>query len=268
MAYDITLQAPYSGRPDHVLQLYVRRDQTDTPNNRSSYAWEIRAIRTGSWQGSYNNGQYPWSVSVAGQGFSGTASLPFSASVGNIGLASGTTGWVNHAPDGTLDIQVGASHGPAGQFGTASIPLTWFTTDPTRRPPAAPGAPGLSVPTHTSFRVTAGTPANNGSPITQYGYQWDTDPAFPNPGTFQYSGNVADILNRLPITKYYVRTNAANAAGWGPFGPAASISTLAGIYESDGSAWHPMIVYASDGVAWSQQALFIDPDGTQWVTPV
>lgn len=226
MAYDITVYGAYPNRSNHYIALYVRRDQTDVANNRSTYAWQLSAHRSGGWQGTYYNDPLPWNVNVAGYGFSGSAGLPFRSNVSDFVLASGVTGWVSHDANGYLNIGVAANHG-GGQFGVASASGT-FSTDRIPKIPSAPAWISATNVGNTSMRINWGMAADNGAGLDAYLLRRSTDPGF---GTYvdtlyNTSNFSADVTGLSPGNTYYFRVYAHNGVGFGPSTSVLAQATL------------------------------------------
>jgi hypothetical protein len=226
MAFDINVGGVYSGRTNHALHLYVRRDQTDAANNRSSYAWELYAIsNTGAATGSWTATVGSFGAQIGSYGSLGNAALDF-RSTGRIVLASGTTGWFTHDANGNLSLSIGGNHNNVGIFGTASLPATWFYTDKLNRPPSAPTGASISEVTPTTMRYQFTAGAANGAAIDSHQIQYATDAAF-TAGVVTVSATVNTVLTGLtPGTLYYVRARSHNSVGWGSYNAALSQSTL------------------------------------------
>lgn len=228
MAFDYRTTAPYPARSNHYLELYVRRDTTDVANNRSTYAWSLSAHRNGGWGGSFNAGALPYAVSVAGQGFTGSAPLNFSSGVADLTLASGVTGWVSHDAAGYLNIAVAASHG-GGQFGVADTGYSWFATD---RIPKKPGAPDWINATEVginSMRINWGGGADNGgAAIDQYLLRRSLTPDFASFVQYINPGNdFTELVTGLtPGVKYYWKVYAHNSVDYGPASSVLAQATL------------------------------------------
>lgn len=214
MAYDISITGPYSGRSSFNLYLYVRRDQTDAANNRSSYAFQLIARNPNGSSQTYALGCYSWGVNIGGQGFSGCHSLDFRGGQSAITLGSGSTGWFGHDGNGRLTIVVDCWHGPASVFGTADPGAAYFVTDTIAKPPGAPFSVSVDQATTSSLRYIFSGTTDGGSPILEWQAQADDDPAFGSPITSWSSGSTT-FTNLVPGTRYYFRARGRNAVGWG-----------------------------------------------------
>lgn len=264
MAYDIGLTAAFSGRPAYDTYLYVRRDQVS--GNNSTYAWAYYARKIGAGT-TWTAGAYPFSVSVGGFGFGwNAAALDFRNSTQNT-IGTGSTGWIAHAADGTLNIIVAAWYHTDGNeyFGNSDIGGTWFYTDRLAQVPPAPSNIGLDQITSTSMRYRFSGNGDGGSAITQWQYAYNgttSDPA--GAGWVIKQGSGTDVITGLiPGTTYYVKSRGVNGVGAGPWSGAISAKTLAGGQIYDGSAFQPSRVFISlDGSNnWVDALGFINVDG-------
>ncbi len=219
MAYDFSISAPYSGRPAFNLYLYVRRNQTDQANNRSSYVWELYARNPSGSGSTYALDCFPWSVSLGGSNWSGCHNLDFRGGPSAILLGSSGTGWFGHNPDGYLDIFVDCWHGPASIFGTADPAGAWFQTDRIPKAPGAPNSISVDQATTTSLRYTYSMTTDGGAPVLEWQGQADEDPAFGSPISISANG-VSTFTGLTPGTRYYFRSRGRNAVGWGAWSPA------------------------------------------------
>lgn len=220
MASNATAYADYPGRPNHRLRLFVRRDQTDVANNRSTYAWELIAERM-SGAVSYALDALPFSANVAGQITNGSHHLDF-RNTSSISLRQGVTGWLNHDSNGYLNLWFSANHG-GSIFGVAQTPTVQLSADRIPKPPAAPGTPTLSNITPTSVRVTVNAPNNNGAAINLYQFQRATNAAMTaNVVTTSNTGRIHDLTGIPPGSTYWFRVRARNSQGWGAWSPTVS----------------------------------------------
>ncbi|AWN05530.1 minor tail protein [Microbacterium phage Paschalis] len=219
MAYDASISAPYSGRPSYYSYLYVRRDQTDVANNRSSYAWAYYA--RGPANVSYALDCFGWAVNVGGQGFSGCSNLDFRGR-GEIGLGGNTTGWFGHDGNGYLSIVIDSYHGPASIFGTSDPGAVWFGTDRIPRTPATVNAPTVSNVGTDRMTLSWNIPDNRGSAID------------------------AMLLRRYP-------TSDTSIGGYTDYPLAANATshTPTGLAPATTYYW---VVYARNGVGYSAQS--------------
>lgn len=253
MAYDARATAVYPGRSNHSIELYVRRDQTDSANNRSTYAWALFAHRNGAWGGTYYSNPLPWSVWVAGQGFTGSAGLPFSSSVAHVTLGSGTTGWVQHDAAGNLNLAIAASHGGA-QFGVASTGDVWWSADRIPKAPSAPSFLSVSNVGVDSMTLNWGDASDNGASIDQMLLRYSLDPGFVTYVDLPNAGNVRErmVSGLTPGTTYYWNVYAHNSAGYSP-----PTSTLA----QNTIPSSPPGISVSAAISGLQATLILSPPG-------
>jgi len=220
MAYDASISAPYSGRPAFNVYLYVRRDQTDVANNRSSYAWALYARNPAGSSQTFALDCYSWSVAVAGQTFNGCHDLDFRGGQTQIVLGSGTTGWVPHDANGNLNIIIDCYHGPAGVFGTADPNYIWFATDRIAQVPARPAPPTVSAITTQGMKLSWTIPDNRGAAIDQMLLRrYNTSDVsgsdyvdYPNAG----NSTSRTVTGLDPASTYYWVVYAHNAVGFSP----------------------------------------------------
>lgn len=232
MAYDAASQAPYSGNNNFLLYVYVRRDQTDAANNRSTYAWEVSARNPNGLSSSYYldpiGGAINFDPGNPATNVPFSHNLDFRAGQGSIVLASGTTGWFNHDANGNLNVNWAAAHGPSDTFGTAytSGTLVADRIVPPASPPNAPAAPSLSSITDDKIRASVSPPANNGAGIDAYDFQFSTNSNMSGGTVRNNPGPTLDITGLSAGTRYYIRVRAHNSAGWGAWGATSNATTL------------------------------------------
>lgn len=229
MAYDISISGFYSGRPAYNLYLYVRRDQTDVGNNRSSYAWELQARNPSGSSATFALDCFPWGVNVGGYYFSGCHNMDFRGGQSHLVFGVNSTGWIGHDGNGYLTIVVDAWHGPASVFGTADPPSAWFSTDRIARPPGATCCFEVTEATINSLRYKFEGTSNGGSNIAEWEVQASPTANFSS-GVITYynsAGNGVRVFTGLnPATTYYFRSRGRNGVGWGPYGSVVSGATL------------------------------------------
>ncbi len=145
---------------------------------------------------------------------------------------------------GSRQFSVGTSYGggPTYTFG-AYLSGVWNGAAPSHSrsftipkrppsPPAAPGAPPFSNISPTSVRATVSEPANNGSAIAAYAYNYSTNANMSGAAQVENNGRVHDIPRLARATTYYVRVAARNAAGWGPYSAIRSVTTAATVPDT------------------------------------
>lgn len=228
MAYDISIAGAFSGRPAYQLRLYVRRDQTDIPNNRSSYAWQLLAEKVSSGTTFALNPQ-PWSVNVAGFVVNGSTPLDFRYT-NSISMGASSTGWVAHDANGYLNIYVGASINASGElFGVANAAAT-FVTDRIPKPPGPTNPVGISQIGPTSMVYAFNGGSDGGSAITSWQIQYATNAGFTTGVVTITSPGTSTLTPLTPGTQYWVRSRGNNAVGSGPWSGASTAQTLSGAF--------------------------------------
>ncbi|WQY99829.1 fibronectin type III domain protein [Microbacterium phage MO526] len=230
MAYDSSISAPYSGRPAFNLYLYVRRDQTDVANNRSSYAWALYARNPNRSKQTYALDCFNWSVWINGQIFNGCHNLDFRSGTDMLALGSGTTGWFGHDGNGYLNVTFDTWHGPASVFGTADPASATFSADRIPRTPATPSTPSVSNVTAQGMTLSWSIPDNRGAAIDSMLLRRypTTDTTSTDYVDYPNAGNVTSrvITDLNPATAYTWVVYARNAVGYSGQSGARTVSTL------------------------------------------
>ena len=70
-----------------------------------------------------------------------------------------------------------------------------------------------------------------------------------------------------PSSTYYFRVAASNSAGYGPYSSTLTVTTVSGVYYSNGTSWLPAGVFVSDGTNWVPAELQVS-NGTAWISAV
>lgn len=136
--------------------------------------------------------------------------------------------------------------------------------------PSAPGTPTATNLAPTSLTLNWTAPSSNGgAAITNYVVQRARDSGFTLDSTSFNAGTALSYpFNDLdPSTDYYFRVAATNSAGTGAWSLTLKVSTVSGVYYSDGSNWIPCGVFYSDGTNWIPVELVVS-NGTAWVIAV
>lgn len=135
---------------------------------------------------------------------------------------------------------------------------TQVTLDNTPRPP---NTPAITARTQTSVHLLSAPPANNGGkPIT--GYRW-------NYGLTPAGGEVVDtglglsltLTDLIPGYTYYVRIQAENLYGWGPYSSAREIRLDAGGYVKVGPVWKRAVPYVKVDGTWRMARTWAKSNG-------
>lgn len=243
MSYDWSASGGFSARPNYDLYLYVRRDQTDAANNRSTYAFQLAARWLSGSPRAFTGAVSSGRVAIGSGAWDFTGVLDF-RSTDLIILGSGVTGWISHASDGTLNIFPSATWS-SDNFGNAALSGT-FATDPISSPgskPETPAAPTLLEGGLTSLKLGWVIPAS-GTPINQMLLRRYTNPA----GTGAYvdyvnSGSATSrLVTGLTIaTDYYWAVYARNSAGYSPRSPLLATRTAARARVPKGGVYVPSL---------------------------
>lgn len=223
----------YSLRPAYSLRLNVSTQERDIPNNRSRFAYRLyHRHDTSASNNTYSYNTRPWAINIGGWTTSGSTDFLMGPSGDFVGkeitIASGTTGWITHDPDGTLTVNVSASHTRSGSVpGDAALSGSFEAT----AIPRAPGAPTLTLIdniTPTGFRANFTPPSNvGGSPIIDYDVQYSTSPSFTSPTTVTGASSPISATGLTANTLYYVRVRATNTQGDGEWSTTLSFTTAA-----------------------------------------
>lgn len=262
--------ATFSGRSAFQLHFHLFQGAQNQEGNYSRIDWALYIVETGSY-GSFSYDAAPWSVTVAGQTWSGSAAYDFRAG-GNqtLLLGSGYT-HVWHDANGYASVSGSGAVGGSTVIGSASTSQSFGLT----RIPKVPGAPlitgyvgstllGPQEVKSTSCVVKFSGTTDGGSAITGWELHWAEDAAFTVGAGSMVSGGTSTITGLKPGTLYYFRARGRNGVGLGPFSSTASARTLAAFYVSDGEAWLNTEVYVSDGTSWHSVEVLISEDEA-WV---
>jgi hypothetical protein len=224
---DATRGAAYSGRP---YTLYQRVYTRAVSGNSSSYHTDVWA-QSNSGYGSYANsastvqvwvGSSYWAQNVPNMAFA-----PGDYAGKQIGLFSGDSAYFGHDGNGNLNFNCRAYHPAPGPFNTADTGTYTLSGDRIAAAPGAPGTPAISAINPTTGTATWTAAARGNANIDQYSIHWSTSASF-SPDTYQQVGTALTytIPSLVPGTAYYVRVNAHNSDGWGPYSGTASFTTL------------------------------------------
>lgn len=259
-----------SGYGPQAVYVYVGFVSYDQGGNYSTWYWELLYRNYGGTQWASDAIHY-WELG----GFAVTArnwfGIPSSwAGSGDHVMGSGyftkghdANGYLAHA---YLAGSIGSGESSIGS-GTA-----YADPSPIPRIPKGPPAPsiagyGWDQITASSARFRFMSTGDGGSTVDQWQFQVATDAAFTNVVQTIVSSGTSIVNDLTPATDYHARARGHNAAGWGAWSATASMTTLSGIYVSDGAAWVPQPVRVSDGAAWQNSLLTIS-DGDSWEAPV
>ncbi|MGO1566468.1 MAG: fibronectin type III domain-containing protein [Brachybacterium sp.] len=234
MVNDKTESSPFPGRSNFRLRLRIYR--IGTRRRKTQWRWRLQAINPTNYSQTWAGGSYPWSVTVEGRTWSGSASaLDFRDGASYHTIASGTTGYVQHNLDGYRGINAKGSYG-GSLFGVASVSVNFgsYKYENANRP----GRPILSQRNTESLYVDYGNlPWDGGSGFRVGQIRIDSSgSSFPSP-RYHTDNTILStpfvVSNLRPGVKYWVQTRLdANAAtGWSEWSPTASI-TLKGVPDA------------------------------------
>jgi hypothetical protein len=193
----------------------------------------------------------------------------YDAATGGNLVQSWSSGSSSQTTPGTLDsnrdywVAYRAVNAIGASAYTARVKMTTAAGKP--GPPLNPVAQDLAP---TSFDLVWQAPASNGgAAITGYTVQRARDAAFTLDSTSFSAGTALTYAfdDLAPSTDYWFRISATNSAGTGDWSEAVQVTTVSGVYYSDGSTWRPCGVFVSDGTNWIPVELAVS-NGTTWIT--
>lgn len=262
MSYDASVSGGYPSKAGFGMYLYVRRDQTDNPNNRSTYAWSLSQTRNNAYV-SWELTSRAWNLSVGPSSANGSSNCDFRA-VPNGGerlLATGSTDWIGHDSNGYLNVTFAFQHPYGSSWGTAAGSSVLYT-DRIPKDPAAPGVPSYSLITPTTARATfTGSTNDNGAPITQQKLRLSVNS---NPDTMPYTeyvGTTVNITGLTPGVTYYGKSYAQNSDGWGLGSAVSSFKTLSGAYVGKSSIFQGAEVLVGKGGVYATASIYVGKGG-------
>ena len=265
MAYDSTTIGAYSSRTAFQMMLYVRRDQTDNANNRSTYAYGLYQINTSSYA-SWELDSRMWYVSVGGDNFTGSINCDFRGYTDGAQryITDGSGNWQGHDADGYLNLTFAFEHPYGGSFGTAKSNSILYT-DRIPKPPAPGSAPTYSQITPTTARASWGPSGNNnGSAVLDYLLRLHTNPNVTAAGYVDYQQNTLfkDLTGLKPGVTYYAAVYPRNAIGYGARTATTSFKTLSGAYVGKSSSFQGAEVLVGKGGVFVTASIYIGKGGT------
>lgn len=260
----------FSARSRYQLQLHIAPQPYNQAGNYTDISWSLRIVET-TENGSYSYAAAPWSATIDGQTWSGSAPYDF-RSIDTLTVGSGSKR-AYHDANGYKTISVSGSVGGSTTIGTASTSASLALTR-IPKPPAAPTITGTvngqrmgpqDIKT-TSMVVKFSGNSSNGATIDAWQLQYATNPSFTGATTISSNGT-STLTGLSPGTTYYFRARGHNVAGWGAWSTTVSATTLTAVYVSDGTTWHSADVYVSDGSRWLSPEVWVS-NGTAWVQPL
>ncbi|QCQ57466.1 minor tail protein [Microbacterium phage Sucha] len=250
-----------------------RRVGQDAAGNFSQFYVEIRYY--GNGYGSWTNSELAWEVNVSGWVVNGRFTIPIERRYDQYTVL--WSGYYNRAHDaagnlgqfGGVAYINGNVHSAIGEGGAS------FTEPPSPRIAKRPSPPPFSIDqvTAESFRVFVEASADDGgSPISSYLIRVSDRTQADTPGSYEdFPGPGTSVIgNRDPGKKYYVTVYAKNGAvdnnGYSNYQTSKPVTTLAGVYVSDGTKWVAAGMKVSTGSAWEDVVPSVST-GTVWEEP-
>lgn len=260
----------FSNRTRYQLQLHIAPRAYNLSGNFTDVDWSLRIVET-TENGSYSYAAAPWSVTIDGQSWSGSSPYDF-RSTNEVIVGSGTKR-AYHDANGYKTISFSGSVGGSTVIGTASTSGSLALT----RIPKVPGAPliegtvggtvlGPQNIKTTSMVVKFSGTSDGGSPIREWQLQYAENSAFTVNAKSIASSGTSTVTGLVPGRTYYFRARGRNDVGWGPYSKTVSAKTLAAVYVSDGTTWHPAEIYVSNGTAWQGVEVLLSEAGV-WTEP-
>ena len=192
----------------------------------------------------------------------------YDAATGGNLVKSWSSGSSSQTTPGTLDSNRGywVAYRAANAIGasayTSRVKMTTAAGKP--GPPLSPAAQDLAP---TSLDLVWQAPASNGgAAITSYTVRRARDAAFTLDATsFAAGTSLTYAFEDLePSTDYWFQVAATNSAGTGDWSEAVQVTTVSGVYYSNGSAWLAAGAFYSNGTDWLPVELAVS-NGTAWV---
>lgn len=257
MAYDISIAAPFSNTGGNVYQLflYVRRDQTDVANSRSSYAWQLQCRFVSGTNQRYNLSAITFGVTVHTQSFYPVHNLDMRG-VSALTLGSGTTDWFSHDSLGVFHTSVRTWANNVDIFGSADTGNVPFYTDDIPRPPSPPSSLAASAITDTSARLNFTKNQVGYATIDNTEVQYSTSSTFASNVSSVQAGTATfvNIAALQPGVKYYWRARSSSAGGISGWSGTASFTTSARVPSKPGTPMTSAVSASGMTVSWSSAA--------------
>lgn len=140
-------------------------------------------------------------------------------------------------------------------------PLSTRTSVKLDNTPRPPGTPFVGMKNQTAANLFATpSPDNGGKPIT--GYRW-TYGLSPLGGGLVETGLSLQLhlMDLIPGETYYVRVQAENVYGWGPFSNNRELRLDAGGYVKVGPVWKRAVPYVRVGGVWVMARTWVKSNG-------
>lgn len=262
--------AELSGPGNQQVYANVYRVGQDQGGNFSQFLAyiEYRGNGYGSFGISGN-----WAMALPGWNPGGSFFVPYERRFDNIGLWSGYFN-VGHDANGYMNgfnwsAAISTDH---DSVGGGTVYLSEGAAPRIPKKPSKPGTPTFSEVTPTSVRVswTASTD-NAGSAIDGYLLRQRAEAGDSGYTDVSQQNNLSRVVTGLtPGEDYtfsvYAHNGSADNGGYSLESTRATIQLPAGVFVSDGTAWHPHQLNVSDGAAWISQIPKVST-GSAWVSP-
>lgn len=160
--------------------------------------------------------------------------------------------WVNLLPGTTCDFWWRVHNGVGWSAFSSKLAVTLLNT------PNAPNAPTLSSITQTTFRASFADPFAGGTGINGRYIGITTSPTALPTIQLPYHGSNFDLYGSTvqygaplePGGTYYVRAQAKNSIGTGPWGPATQLNLVGGAWVKYQGVWRRATPYVKDAGVW------------------
>lgn len=266
------IEGQLSGSADYRCGFNMWRTGTDAAQNLSTYYWEVSLVNGGG--SAWTNATQTWAANAAGQGFSGTFTIPSNTAgyssrvVGNgyVGAYHDSNGY---RPGFANNGYISSTHSNIGSGGSGDV---WMDAP---RIPRRPSPPPFYIDqvTTDSFRVVVAQPVDwGGGTPESYLIRVSYLPQANTPGSYEdFPGSGTKVITgRTPGQTYYVtvyaKSNAVDNGGYSAYQAPQSVTTPAGVYVSNGTAWIAASLRVSTGSAWQNKNPVVS-DGDSWEEP-
>ena len=159
--------------------------------------------------------------------------------------------WNNLLPGTTCDFWWRVHNGVGWSAFSSKLAVTLYST------PNAPVAPTLSSITQTTFRASWPDPFAGGTGINSRKIGITTSPTALPTTALPYHGSNFDLYGSTglggplePGGTYYVRAQAGNSIGFGPWGPATELDLVGGAWVKHEGVWRRATPYVRDAGVW------------------
>jgi len=264
-------QAPLSGYGPQDVYVYVGFVSYDIGGNYSTWYWELLYRNNGGAQWA-SDPNHRWQL----DGFADTGWNYFGIPSSWVGSGDHVLGngyfTKGHDANGYLSAGVlrGIIETAEASIGSGYADASTGTPPRVPKPPPAPSVAdpwGWNMIEADKARFQFQSTGDGGAAVDQWQFQVATNSAFTG-ATSYTSGGTTTVTGLTPGTTYYARARGHNAAGWGAWSATDSMTTLSGIYVSDGEVWVPQPVRVSDGASTWENVLLKISDSDSWEGPL